>query len=338
VIEPPLASARDGTAAPGFTNPVAARGADPWILRWGGEYLYCRCRRGSIRVSRSPLLHEVCRDPGRVVFTPQRDRPYSCDLWAPELHRIEDRFYIYVAADDGHNRNHRMYVLEGGADPQRPFALKGRIGDASERWAIDGTVLELGSRRYFLWSGWEGERDVVQSLYVAPMSDPWTICGPRVRISTPEWPWERNGRPWVNEGPAVLRSRRGRVFVAYSASGSWTDDYCLGLLTLAGADPLRPDAWRKSATPAFARTGSVFGPGHACFVTSPDGSEDWIVYHAARRRGAGWDRDVRMQRIGWHEDGSPDFGIPVPTGIPVALPAGSRPDGGRLSVEQFGLE
>ena len=296
------------------------------MIRWRGEYLYCHSLRGSIRVARSPRLQDVCREPGQVVFTPPRNRPYSRDLWAPELHYLDGRFYIYVAADDGRNRNHRMYVLEGDRDdPLKPFALKARIGDASDRWAIDGTVLEMADRRrYFVWSGWEQGENVAQSLYVAPMSDPWTICGPRVRISTPDRAWERVGRPVVNEGPTVLRNRSGQVFVVYSASGSWTDDYCLGLLSLVGSDPLQAASWVKTPAPVFTRSGEVFGPGHASFVASADGSEDWIVYHAARRRGAGWDRDVRLQRFGWHPDGTPDFGIPVPPGVPISVPAGSR--------------
>ena len=299
-----------------FTNPVCARGADPWVTSWRGEYFYCQSLRGSLRVSRSPRLHDVCRQPGRVVFSPPRNQRYSRDLWAPELHHLDGRFYIYVAADDGHNRNHRMYVLEGDCeDPQKPFSFKGRIGDASDRWAIDGTVLAMPEgRRYLVWSGWEGGEDLAQSLYVAPMSNPWTICGERVRISTPDHAWERVGRPVVNEGPTVLHGRDGQVFVVYSASGSWTDDYCLGLLALTGSDPLQPSSWVKKPVPVFTRSAGVFGPGHASFVRSPDGSEDWIVYHAARRRSGGWDRDVRMQRFGWKPDGSPDFGIPVPPG------------------------
>jgi GH43 family beta-xylosidase len=59
-------------------------------------------------------------------------------------------------------------------------------------------------------------------------------------------------------------------------------------------------------------------------VKSPDGREDWIVYHAARHPGAGWNRDVRLQRLGWTKDGTPDFGVPVPPGVPLALPSGTR--------------
>jgi GH43 family beta-xylosidase len=310
-----------------FANPVAPEGADPWVLRWRGAYYYCRSRRGRIEVSRSDRLHDVCRAPALPVWEPPAGLRLRHHLWAPELHHLDGRFYVYVAADDGRNHTHRMLVLEGDAlDPQRPFSRKAQLAHPDDRWAIDGTVLAMDDgRRYLLWSGWEGETDVEQGLYAALLANPWTIAGERHRISRPEHAWEANARPAVNEGPSVLRNPAGQVFVVYSAAASWTDEYCLGLLTLVGDDPLRPECWRKSPSPVFRRSALVHGPGHASFVKSPDGSEDWIVYHAACHSGAGWKRDVRMQRFGWQPDGSPDFGRPVPTGVALELPAGTGP-------------
>ena len=45
-----------------------------------------------------------------------------------------------------------------------------------------------------------------------------TLAGPPVRISQPEYPWEKV-RFAVNEGPAVL-IRHDRVWVTYSAAGT----------------------------------------------------------------------------------------------------------------------
>jgi len=70
---------------------------------------------------------------------------------------------------------------------------KGKVADATDRWAIDATRFEQDSRRFMVWSGWEGEVNVAQHLYIAELSDPWTVMGPRVRISSPEFPWETSG-------------------------------------------------------------------------------------------------------------------------------------------------
>ncbi|MGZ3298855.1 MAG: glycoside hydrolase family 43 protein, partial [Asticcacaulis sp.] len=203
----------------------------------------------------------------------------------------------------------RIHCFEGtSADPSGPFTYKAQMKVTTDRWAIDGSVMEIDGRRYFIWSGWDGHVNHSQNLYIAAMSDPWTMTSDRVCISRPEHDWECVGYPHVNEGPQAL-TRNGRTFIIYSASGSWTDAYCLGQLTYLGGDPLDPGAWRKAPQPVFASSSTIFGVGHACFVKDAEGV-DWIVYHAARASHAAWARQVRAQPFGWKTDGSPDFGVP----------------------------
>jgi GH43 family beta-xylosidase len=322
----PFATAGRASEPATFTNPIVESGADPWVIRRDGQYYLCQSRRGTgVWVGRSAQLHRLGQTVWARVWDPPKGAAYSREIWAPELHWLRDRWYVYVAADDGQNANHRMYVLEGDPrDPQLPFRFIGKIADPSDRWAIDGTVLTFDDGRlYFIWSGWEGTENVSQNLYLAPMSNPWTISGARVCISRPEYDWEKHGRPLINEGPQILR-HQNRLFIIYSASGSWGDDYCLGQLAWTGSDPLKPESWVKKPIPVFSRTKDVFGPGHCSFVKSPDGREDWIVYHAAKRSGSGWDRNIRLQRFSWLPDGAPDFGAPVSPGVPLPLPSGSQ--------------
>lgn len=294
-----------------FTNPVLPAGADPWVIRHGDDYFYCGSARGSIFVGKSASLREIGANR-KKVFTPPPGTAYSRELWAPELHFLDNRWFVYFAADDGNNEKHRMWVLRSKTgDAQGQYELMGRL-DTGDRWAIDGSVFEWNDKRYFIWSGWQGTENVAQNIYIAPMANPWTLGGKRVLISKPELPWELNGRPLINEGPTALR-HGDRLFIVYSASGSWTDDYCLGRLDFLGGDPLRAKNWTKHPQAVFARTETVFGPGHASFVN--DGKRDWIVYHAARRAGSGWERDVRMQPFEWNADGTPDFGAPLSPGV-----------------------
>ncbi len=319
----------EGAEVRDFYNPLLPDGADPWVYRHAdGRYYFAVSTGSNVSLIRSDTLTGLAVGERKVVWTPPPTGPTSKGLWAPELHYLSGRWYVYVAADDGNNVNHRLYALENpAADPfDGVFTLKGKVADPADRWAIDGTVFELAGRLYFVWSGWEGTEDVCQVLYVAPMSDPWTVSGPRVEICRPTHPWETRGAPpAVNEGPQVLV--RGRtVFLVYSASGSWTDHYCLGLLTApADADPLDPSAWVKHPRPVFESDNGVVGPGHCSFTTSPDGSEDWLLYHAAKFPGAGWNRSVRAQPFTWTADGPPRFGRPAAPDTPVPLPSGEPP-------------
>jgi GH43 family beta-xylosidase len=307
-----------------FTNPIANSGADPWVIRHGDDYFLVQSRRGQVVVVRAASPVDLGTNPAVTVWTPPSGQPYSKELWAPELHYLQDKWYIYVAADDGNNDHHRIYVLEGSSqNPQDPFLFRGELKLPDDRWAIDGSAFTMSNRLFFIWSGWVGTSNVDQRIYIAELQDPLTPKGGRVCISVPELDWEkRDGPPSINEGPEAL-SHDGHLFIIYSASGSWADNYCLGQLTFTGGDPLRAESWVKKSVPVFSRAKDVFGPGHCCFVKSPDGTEDWIIYHAAKYSGAGWNRNLRAQKFTWAPDGSPDFGTPVSTSLPLPRPAGT---------------
>lgn len=305
-----------------FTNPVVDRGADPWVIRWQTNYFLCQSHGSGVWVNRAARLEDIGVNHWQCVWRAPAGTNYSREVWAPELHWLQGKWYIYVAADDGNNAHHRMYVLEGTSnDPQAPFIFKGKIAAPTDRWAIDGTVLEMpNGKLYFIWAGWPGWVNGVQNLYIAPMSNPWTISGERVCISHPDRPWEQRDSPRINEGPETLW-HDSHLFVIYSASGYWDDNYCLGQLTWTGGDVMNPHSWVKKPQPVFARTADVLGPGHCSFVKSPDGQEDWIVYHA--HIGPGTDeRDIRIQPFKWNTDGSPDFGMPISPTVKLPTPSG----------------
>lgn len=294
-------------------NKLAASGNDPWVVLHDGTYYYCYSEGSSVRISSSDSLATVCGMPGKTVWTAERSTGYFKDIWAPELHFIDGSWYIYVAADDGKNENHRMLCLKGpSSGSPDAFTMQGVVRAQTDRWAIDGTVLAYNGRNYFIWSGWEGTDNVQQNLYIAPMQNPWTLAGNRICISVPEYPWEKNGVPLINEGPEALIIN-GKVHIVYSASGSWTDDYCLGMLTLTGNNPLEKDAWVKTKEPVFSKSEKIFGPGHASFTTSRDGKRRFIVYHANEKSGTGWKgRSVWAQEFTISKDNDPLFGEPKP--------------------------
>lgn len=240
-------------------------------------------------------------------------------IWAPELHRIDGKWYLYFAAGDSDDVFRiRMYVLESAlADPRDPagWVLRGQIVTEWDSFALDATTFSHRGRRYLIWAQSEPEIAVNTSLYIAEMSSPWTLAGKPVRIATPTRSWEIQGYR-VNEGPAVL-IRNGRVFVTFSASA--TDSrYCIGLLTArAGADLLDHRSWVKTPEPVFTTNvaNSLYGPGHNSFTVDADGS-DVLVYHARDYRDIVGDplydpnRHTRVQPLTWNPDGTPAFGVP----------------------------
>lgn len=146
-------------------------------------------------------------------------------------------------------------------------------------------------------------------------------------LSTPTYDWETIGDPDVNEGPEAIQNPSGKLFITFSASGCWTDDYSLGLLSLKeGGNPMNAADWTKSATPVFTKKpeNGAYAPGHNGFFKSRDGKEDWIIYHANSMAGQGCGdaRNPRMQTFGWNADGTPAFDVPVKINKPLKKPSG----------------
>jgi len=309
-----------------FKNPIVNKtSADPFVIKAGGYYYYTYSDGSNIGIRKSKELQNIGVGEEEIVWISDTSTKYSKEVWAPELHFACGKWYIYFAADDGKNENHRMYALEAGTDPENPlgekFKFKGKVFDKSDKWAIDGTVLQVDKDSlYFVWSGWEGDTNGNQNLYIAPMSNPFTISGERVLMSAPTYDWEKLGMP-INEGPQVLVKDKN-IMIVYSASGSWTENYCLGLLVNSTKDILNPKSWIKNPEPVFKGTveSKSFGVGHGSFVKSPSGKEDWIVYHGMSD-GIGWQyRDVRVQKFSWDKKNLPVFGNPVSLGEALQVP------------------
>ncbi|RIJ67799.1 hypothetical protein D1871_22830 [Nakamurella silvestris] len=322
--DPAPADTREPLGEATFLNPIKV-GADPSIFQDNGSYWFVETVADKgIALRHTSTITGLGDSERRQIWQAPASGPLCCEIWAPELLKIRGDWYIYFAADNGDNANHRMYAIKAlTADPFGPWSDPVKISDSTDRWAIDATVMETpAGRLYFLWSGWEGTTNVSQQLYIAPMSDPLTISGPRVEISRPTESWERNGTPYINEGPEVLQ-KDGKTFVVYSASGSWTNDYCLGMLTNTSGNLLDPAAWTKSNGCVFAKRSTAQGPGHHTFTKSPDGTEDWLLYHANTVVNSGWDgRTIRAQKFTWDANGSPVFGAPTSTFDQIPVPSG----------------
>jgi GH43 family beta-xylosidase len=321
-----------------FTNPLLPSGADPWVIYKDGFYYYTNSTGNHLAIWKTKDITQLKTAVKKTIWVPPAGTSYSKELWAPELHFIKGKWYMYFAADDGNNNNHRIYVIENpAADPtEGAWTFKGKVADDTNKWAIDVSVFENKGQLYMIWAGWEGDVNVQQNIYIAKMKDACSIDGQRVKISSPEFDWEKYGdlgaqsnppHVNVNEGPEILK-HNDKLFLVYSASGCWTDYYALGMLSaLASGDLMNPASWTKSARPVFKQSADngVYAPGHNSFFKSPDGTQDWILYHANSKpgQGCGNERSPRAQKFSWKKDGSPDFGVPLKEGVVLAAPSGN---------------
>jgi GH43 family beta-xylosidase len=321
------------------TNPLVNQRADTQIYKHTDGYYYMTAtvpEYDRLVLRRATTLSGLSAAAETVIWRKHSSGIMGAHIWAPEIHYIDGKWYMYFAA--GATTNVwaiRMYVLEGtGANPlTATWTEKGQIKTAWETFALDASTFVTNGVRYLTWAQSEPGIATNSNVYIAKMSNPWTITGTPVRIAQPTLSWEQLGGVKVNEGPTVIQ-RNGKIFMTYSASA--TDaNYCLGLLTAsATADLLSASSWTKTATPVFvsnAATGQ-YGPGHNSFTVSEDGQSDILVYHDRNYRDISGDpladpnRRTRIQKLYWNADGTPNFGIPVPDGVtPVRFKSYNNP-------------
>lgn len=308
-----------------IVNPLIPQRADPHVLLHTDGYYYLTAtvpEYDRIELRRARTLAGLATAEAKTIWRRHESGPMSHHIWAPEIHYIEGAWYIYFAAGRAEAIwDIRMYVLQN--DAANPlgggWTEKGQIQTDWESFSLDATTFEHRGTRYLVWAQ-ARPRIPGTSLFIARMDTPWSIVGPQVMITEPEFDWERIGHN-VNEGPSVLH-RNGRLFMTYSASAT-DHNYCVGLLTAdETSDLLEAASWSKSAEPVFRSSPETgqYGPGHNSFTTCPARETDYIVYHARNYKDIRGeplnnpDRATRLQAIGWKEDGTPDFGIPVPDG------------------------
>ncbi len=310
-----------------WTNPLVEQRADAQIAyQSDGNYYFTATvpEYDRLELRRALTLDGLRTAEPKVVWRKHATGIMGSHIWAPELHRMNGKWYLYFSAGGAENVwDIRIYVLENSsADPyQGEWTEKGQIKTKWETFALDPTTFEFKGTNYLVWAQKDPATPKVNSnLYIAKMDTPWSITGEQVMISKPDLPWEQIGYQ-VNEGPAVL-VKNGRIFITYSASA--TDfNYCLGMVTAKDdSNLLDPKSWTKSQRPVFATwtVNGQYGPGHNSFTTTPDGKTDIFVYHARQYRDIKGDplndpnRHTRAQILHWNPDGTPDFGVPGPDG------------------------
>ena len=292
-------------------GPLLPSGPDPWVTQRDGFYYYMHTQGDRISLWKTRDMAKLADARPVTVWRAPAGGPNSAAIWAPELHFLGGKWYLYYsAADKAHNDDaHRhVFVLENAsADPtQGAWADKGML--QTKLSGIDGTVFEHRGKLYFVYSAYVGDHS---DLVIAPMRDPWTLAGPQVDIAAPTFAWEMQGGRKILEAPEFLAGPEGKVFLTYSARACWSDGYSIGMLSAdTDADLLKPSSWSKAPVPVVKSSpkDGVYATGHNGFFKGADGS-DWIVFHA--NGGPDWKctakRAPYMQKFRWDDGGRPVF-------------------------------
>lgn len=305
-----------------YNTPFISRRADPYVCREQGRYYFTASvpEYDRIILRQSETLDGLKDAEETTIWTKHDSGIMSYHIWAPELHYIEHRWYIYFAAGETEDIwKIRPYVLKcEGNDPMHDAwsefgQMQGMDGFSFQDFSLDMTVFEHKGEWYCVWAEKVNVGKKISNLYIAKMERPDKLSTAQVLLSSPDYEWERIGF-WVNEGPAVLL-HEDKLYLTYSASETGVC-YCVGMLSIGAEDDLSdPRKWKKERYPVLCTDmeKGILGPGHNCFVKDENG-EDIMIYHARQYDEIEGDplydpnRHTYRMKVGW-ESGRPVFDI-----------------------------
>lgn len=298
--------------------------ADPYVYKHtDGTYYFTASLPDydGIALRKADKLFDLKDAPEKIIWKKHDKGIMSFHVWAPELHFIFGKWYIYFAAGDVDDIwAIRPYVLEcRGDDPfNDEWIEKGMMQCSDEdpfsfrAFSLDATVLENHGEYYFIWAEKVGVGKQISNLYIAKMESATKLSTVQVLLTTPDYDWERVGF-WVNEGPAFIK-HDGKIYMTYSASETGVA-YCIGMLSAdENDDLLDPKSWTKSRMPVLKTSEElkIYGPGHNSFTVNDEG-EPVMIYHARTEAEIvgnplyNPNRHAMVMKVKWNESGEPEF-------------------------------
>ena len=307
-----------------YNTPFIEQRADPYIYRHtDGSYYFTASvpAYDCIVLRKAETLEGLQNAQETIIWRKHESGEMSQHSWAPEIHFLFGKWYIYFAAGEKDDIwKIRPFVLEcQGDDPiTDTWVEKGKMQRSDddiysfEAFSLDATILEHKGSYYYIWAEKVSVGIQISNLYIAKMESATKLATAQVLLTTPDYDWERVDI-WVNEGPAAIK-HNGRIFVTYSASATG-ECYCMGMLSIGeDEDLLDPRAWKKERRPVLCsdREKGFYGPGHNSFTKLPDG-RDVCVYHARTYLEIEGDplydpnRHTMLMEVKWNEQGYPVF-------------------------------
>lgn len=285
-----------------YKNPVYGQYfADPFVLHYDGQYYAYgtgpRSADGEVFpvLQSSNLVDWVER--GWALIPAEGD-----DFWAPEVAFHEGVFYLYYSAHGINDNDHQLRVATS-THPLGPFQDAGRTLVPDQPFTIDPHPFKDVDKQWYLFYSQdfltlEDEYRVGTGIVVDRMLNMLTLAGqPRVVIR-PHADWQLfqaqramygGVHDWHTIEGAALRYHYGRYYCFYSG-GAWEHEN-YGVSYVVADHPMGPYTIPTVAKPILCSvSGHVIGPGHNSFTKSPDGMQEYIVYHA-------WDPAMTARRM-----------------------------------------
>ncbi len=129
-----------------YTNPLIVQRADPYIYKHTDGYYYFTASVPAynlIEIRRAKTLEGLAHAAPRTIWRKHESGPMSQLIWAPEIHYIDGKWFIYFAAaettalDKNGMFQHRMFCIEcDNPDPMRSEDDWTEHGQVKPAWTV----------------------------------------------------------------------------------------------------------------------------------------------------------------------------------------------------------
>ncbi len=190
-------------------------------------------------------------------------------VWAPEVHRYRDKYYLFVTFTSRellepqpgrpplHQRGTQILVADSPRGPFRPF--ENRAHTPADWMALDGTLwVEDGVPWMVFCHEWVQTIDGTMELVRLTDDLAGTVGAPRTLFRATDAKWVRplgtQGGPdfgYVTDGPFLYRTRAGKLVMIWSSFGD--QQYAVGCAVSTTGSIAGP--WEQLDEPLFAADG-----------------------------------------------------------------------------------
>ena len=211
----------------------------------------------------------------KPVFRPSPSFWSDENYWAPEVHKIDGKFYMFASFfRAGEHRKSHILVCD---TPDGTFIPLPDPLTPPEWDCLDATYFEEDGRRYTVFCHeWTqcGDGEMV----LAELGDDLTIKGPvHILFRASQAPWTRgfDKKNFVTDGPFLHRLKSGKLLMLWSSNGE--KGYAMGMAT---ADRIE-GPWTHIPVPLIGQDGGhgmLFSKNGKLYVTyhmpnNPSGAE-----------------------------------------------------------------